>query len=147
MSREKPSWGSRGKHMTSMPPALLLLSTMELPRLEQMDIKPCLPYLTDPRGRWVPTLSYMEDPPHMSGVTRSGSVLIPTFHRLFPFRQHEQRESRSVLPPTCHLHFAYPSRSTSDTTTAFSRPRNLSRLPQPRENIPHTKAFPPSPVS
>lgn len=26
-------------------------------------------------------------------------------------------------------------------------PRNLSRLPQPRENIPHTKAFPPSPVA
>lgn len=43
-----------GESVASVPPALLLPSTVEWPRLEEMETKPCLAYLTGPRGHWVP---------------------------------------------------------------------------------------------
>lgn len=74
----------------------LLLLHLQLPRSEQMDIKPCLSCRTDPRGRWVPASFYM------SGVNDSESVLIPTFLPALslPSSVSRGRDRRSVLPPT-----------------------------------------------
>lgn len=75
--RGETTLGRDGKHVTSMPPALLLLSTLEL--LELTETKPWLSGFTGLGVAAYPAPPYTEDPPHMSNVTYSESVLFPTF--------------------------------------------------------------------